>query len=401
MNHENRAVPHAEMPGALGLWSLLVCSLFPMVGLFAMGPALPRVAAAFPGNPDAELLTQLIGGASGLTFALSSPIIGSLIGRWGYKSVYLVSLVAFSVFGTLPALLGNLPFILASRAVLGICVAGAMTAGLAGLSTLPAAKRPALYGRNAMLSSVGAILIFPAVGALSAIDWHLPFYIHLLALLAVPAGATLPNNHVRVQVPASGGAAGHGLGVSPVLLALAAFVGLIMYFGPMFGPFYLHTIGVTDPRLVALPLSGMSFASLLMTSLYGRLHSRLGTRWLFAATLVLAGIGLLAAGVAPSLPAFIAAMFILSCGIAMFTPNLSSHIAETSLNAARGIGWAMSAMFAVQVVFPFLARAISQAIGPAGVFLVFGSCALVAGAVTGVVAWGHARTRIGAPSPAE
>ena len=70
----------AQVPGPLGLLALLVSSIFPMLGLFALGPALPRVAAAFPGDPNAELLAQLIGGAAGFSFALSSPIVGGMIG---------------------------------------------------------------------------------------------------------------------------------------------------------------------------------------------------------------------------------------------------------------------------------------------------------------------------------
>lgn len=381
MDVKNDAGQSAEMPRGVGLWALLVCALVPMVGLFGMGPALPLVAAAFPGDPDAELLTQLIGGASGIAFALSSPIIGMLIGRYGYKRVYIVSLIVFSIFGTLPALLDNLPVILATRVVLGVSVAGAMTAGLAGLGTLPASTRPRMYGRNAMLSSVGAILVFPAVGALSEIGWRLPFFIHTLALAIVPMALTLPFVQ-KAQAPSPDKAAqpvGSGLGVAPILLVLAGFIGLTMYVGPMFAPFYLHTIGVTDPRLAALPLSAMSVGSLIMTSSYGWLHTRLGAQLLFALTLFLTGGGLLVAGMAPSLPLFIAAMFAVSCGLAIFTPNLSSHIAATSTNTARGLGWAMSAMFAVQVAFPFIARWISQTFGSAGVFLIFGGCALLAG----------------------
>lgn len=394
---KNGSEHNAQMPGAVGLWALLVCALVPMVGLFAMGPALPMVAAAFPDDPDAELLTQLIGGASGIAFALSSPIIGMLIGRYGYKAVYIVSLIVFAIFGTLPVLLDNLPLILATRVVLGVSVAGAMTAGLAGLGTLPADVRPRMYGRNAMLSSVGAILVFPAVGALSELGWRLPFFVHALALVIVQMAMTLPSAPDPAQAKSDSVAAptGQGLGVAPILLVLAGFIGLTMYVGPMFAPFYLHTIGVTDPRLAALPLSAMSVGSLIMTSVYGRLHTRFGAQALFALTLLLTGGGLLVAGIASSLPLFIAAMFAVSCGLAIFTPNLSSHIAATSTNTARGIGWAMSAMFAVQVAFPFIARFISQAIGSAGVFLIFGACALLAGVGASLFARGGLRPAVG------
>lgn len=385
------------MPGAAGLWGLLVCSLAPMIGLFGMGPALPAMAAAFPDDPDAVLLAQLIGGASGIAFAVSSPVVGAMIGRVGYKRVYIASLVAFAVAGTVPVLLDSLPLILATRVVLGMAIAGAMTAGLAGLGALPAAVRPRMFGRNAMLTSVGAIVVFPLVGALSEIDWRLPFLIHALALAIVPLAMSLPAARGPAPAPAfaSGPARGQGLGVAPILLAMAGFIGLTMYIGPMFAPFHLRSIGVTDPGLAALPLSAMSLGSLMMTSAYGWLHGRFGAQALFALTLLLTGSGLLVAGLALALPMFIAGMFAVSCGLALFAPNLNSHITAVSTDPARGIGWAMSAMFAVQLAFPFIARLISQASGSAGVFLGFGAGALIAG--IGAGAWARSGARRAGP----
>ena len=370
------------MPGKAGLWALLVCSLFPMVGLFALGPALPRVAAAFGTDPHAIMLAQLMGGASGFSFALSSPLIGALIHRWGYRQIYIGSIVGFALIGSLPALMDNLVLILATRAVLGIAVAGAMTAGMTGLSTLPAALRPRMFGRNAVISSLGAIVAFPLVGAIATFGWRWPFLIHLVFLVVLPAALTLP----RTTGAAHAGqrAQAGGIGVSVAILALAAFLGLTMYVGPMFSPFYLHTIGVTDPRLAALPLSGMSLASLLMTSNYRRLHARFGTAGLFGGLLLAVGTGLVLAGLAPTLPVFAAAMILVSCGMSLFTPNLTAYIAATSPSPARGIGWAMSAMFVVQVLFPFLAGGVSRAVGPAAVFLVLGAIAL---AIATGIAW--------------
>ncbi len=156
----------------------------------------------------------------------------------------------------------------------------------------------------------------------------------------------------------------------------AAFIGLVMYVGPVFAPFYVSENGVTDPRLAALPMSAMSIGALIMASNYGRLHGRFGTTPLFFLTMALAGIGLVGAGLAGSLPVFIAAMFTVACGLALFTPNLGTYITSTSQRPARGIGWAMSAIFAVQILFPFIAQAIEAALGPAAVFLLLGGMAL-------------------------
>lgn len=388
----------AAAPGTAALWGLLFCGVFPMIGLFALGPAMPRVAAAFSGMPNAALLAQLMGGASGFSFALSSPLIGAAIERWGYRQIYILSLIGFAVLGTLPALFDNLWAILALRLVFGVTVAGAMTAGITGLGTLPEAIRPRMYGRNGTISSVGSILTFPLVGMLATISWHAPFLIHLVALLVVPLAMMLPRTvpaHRLARPPQ-----GRGIGVSARIVALCAFIGFIMYVGPMFSPFYLQTIGVTDPRLAALPLSGMSVASLVMTSLYGRLHDRLGTISVFGLILALVGLGLFAAGLAPALPLFMLAMAVTSSGLALFTPNVSAHIAATSANPARGIGWAMSAMFAVQVAFPFVAQAISRAVGPAAVFKILGGLALCV-AMGFVVRAGRAQSRRRAPARSE
>lgn len=351
-----------------------------MFGLFAIGVALPSVSAAFADNPDAELLAQLIGGAAGLSFAISSPIIGGLIERFGYRRVYVLSLSGFAVIGTVPVLLNSLELILATRLLLGITVAGAITSGMAGLGTLPSEIRARMFGRHAVSSSLGAIVCFPLVGALSEYGWRVPFFLHLLALAMIPLALTLdstPPRHAGHDGESADGATPpSGLGVPVGMLMIAAFIGLVMYVGPIFSPFYVSEIGVTDPRLAAIPLSAMSAGSLLTTTNYGRLHDRFGTTVLFGATLALVGSGLVLAGFSPSLPFFAASMMILACGLALFTPNMGSYITSTSARPARGLGWAMSAMFAVQAAFPFVAKAIEDALGPKAVFLVFGFAAL-------------------------
>ena len=371
------------MPGRAGLISLLLCTLFPMLGLFAIGVALPVVAQSFEDQPRAALLSQLIGGVAGLAFAVSSPVIGALIDRFGFKRIYIASLIGFALLGALPALLDSLPLIVVSRLFFGVTVAGALTAGMAGLGTLPAEVRAKMFGRNAVMTSLGAVVTFPLVGALASYDWRYSFLLYLLALLLVPLALTLDPAMEPKSVPPQitadlTRASDFRLGVSPALLLTAAFIGLVMYVGPVFAPFYVSEIGVSDPRLAALPMSAMSIGSLIMASNYGRLHGKFGTTPLFFLTMALAGSGLVGAGLAGSLPAFIAAMFAVACGLALFTPNLGTYITSTSQRPARGIGWAMSAIFAVQILFPFIAQAIEAALGPAAVFLLLGGVALAA-----------------------
>jgi len=372
---DSDAAAHS-MPGQAGLIALLLCSLFPLIGLFAIGIDLPRIADAFKDEPNAQLLAQLIGGGTGLAFALSSPLVGYLIDRFGYRNIYIGSLFIFAAIGVLPAFLDNLPLIVITRFILGVSVAGTITAGMSGLGKLPDNIRARMFGRNAMVSSLGAIICFPLVGRLAALGWRVPFAIHLIALLVIPLALTLPSERRIPQ--AARPVRARGLGVSTGLLLLAAFVGLTMFFGPSFAPFYLVSIGITDPELASVHLVTMSCCSLIMTTSYGWLHSRFGTTSLFWATLFLVGCGLVSAGFSSALPVFAASMGLVACGLAIFTPNLGSAISASSGgNPGRGIGWAMSAMFAVQVLFPFIAESIRATLGTKWVFLCFGAVSLV------------------------
>ena len=62
----------------------------------------------FHAQPNAELLSQLVGGIVGLAFAISSPFMGSLVGRYGYRAIYFWSVLVFSlVFNVAAAFIGR------------------------------------------------------------------------------------------------------------------------------------------------------------------------------------------------------------------------------------------------------------------------------------------------------
>lgn len=396
------ADPHSadDIPGRAGMLGLLLCGYFPMIGLFAIGVDLPRIAEAFSDEPNARLLAQLVGGVTGFAFALSSPLIGYAIDRFGYRQVYVVSLVAFAAIGVIPMLLDDLLLIVATRCVLGVAVAGAVTAGMTGLGSLPPALRARMFGRNAVLTSIGAIVMFPLTGALASIGWRGAFLVNLFALIVLPLALMIPDRHPAGPRPPrrerSAGRTRGATGVSAGLLGMAAFIGMTMFVGPMFSPFYLASIGITDPALVALPLSAMSLGSLLMTSNYARLHGRFGTTAIFGAILFLVGAGLIGAGFSITLPLFACGMFTVSCGLALFTPNLGAAISATASGSpGKGIGLAMSAMFIMQAIFPFVAEGIRSLLGPRGVFLCFGAVALLLAIGFGLAARGR-RTALAA-----
>src|ERR1700761_4254119 len=125
----------------LGRVTLLASSVPAILGLFAFGVVLPSIAAEFHAMPNAELLGQLVGGLVGLAFALRSPFMGILIGRFGYRAVYFWSMLAFSLAGVSVMAIHDIYLILLTRVIVGVAVAGTLVAAVTGISTLPERDR--------------------------------------------------------------------------------------------------------------------------------------------------------------------------------------------------------------------------------------------------------------------
>lgn len=140
--------------------------------MYGFGVALPPIAAAFADRPHALLLSQLIGGVVALAFAVGSAPVGRLIDRFGYRSVLLVSIVAFSFAGAAGGLMSNLYAILVTRVLLGFTVAGVLVSAFAGIGDLSARDRVRMYGFQGFVGGVLAICTFPAVGWAASLGWR-------------------------------------------------------------------------------------------------------------------------------------------------------------------------------------------------------------------------------------
>jgi len=88
--------------------------------------------------------------------------------------------------------LDDLWAILAARAVVGTCVAGIYTSGLAGISAFPPERRGALSGWLKVTAGLGAVLSFPLVATFVTHGWRAGFLLYLAALTIIPLALTVP-----------------------------------------------------------------------------------------------------------------------------------------------------------------------------------------------------------------
>lgn len=362
----------------MALCALALCTSFVALGFYSISVALSSIQDHFSSDPHAQLLLPLIGGIVPLAFALSSPLIGGLIERMGVRTVFMSSLLLLAVAGVAPALLNDLPTIVAMRALVGVAIAGVLNAGITGTGLLTEPTRTRMFGIISTLGAISGIVSFPLAGLLASWTWRAVFLLPLFALAVIPLALYLPRlgrSGGTRPGPQDGTKAPYGL------LLLAAFTGLVTYAAPMFLPFYLYDIGLTSPALTSIPLLAMSSCSLAASSGYALWRGRFGLRGVFVAGYGFIGAAFLLAGNAPSLLLVTVAMAIFGIGLGCIYPNLNTAAVFLGrANSARVIGKVNASLYGAQVLFPYIAGPIRTHAGSAAVFLIFGTLsAAVAG----------------------
>lgn len=374
--------------------ALLACGIFLTIGLFAPALLLPQIERAFAVEHNASLLTQLIGGVTCFFFAIGSPLAGLIIGRVGSRAVILPSVVLFTVSGVAPMLIDDLSLIVATRAVVGMAVAGIFTGALTAIGQLPDRQRQRLFGYLSVTSGIAALVLFPTVAELAKFGWRMGFTVYLIGIAVLP---------ILIAIPASLGRSTHaavanvGRATEPFLnrslvglLIIAALAGISIFIGGLFAPLYLaSSLGVTDTRLLAVPSTLGSVASPIAAAFYGVVYRRVGSD----ATMILALGGLAVAfalaGAADGLILFSIAMMVSGFMFGLLTPHVNAvALAHSSpVHASSVIGLANGVLFGSQLLAPFFVSAVQMVAAPAGVFIALAATL----ALTGLALGGHSR----------
>jgi MFS family permease len=350
---------------------LIGSNILIFLGLFSLAPALPAVRGAFAGAANVDLLTQLVGAMSGFTFALGSFGMGPLITRFGYRRVYIISLLAFALAGAGGAALHDLYSINVTRAIVGIACAGVVNAALVAIGELvPPAAQSRLLGVQALIGGISAIVLFPIIGRLGGIDWRLAFAVHLVALLFIPLVLALP---AAPPFQRAGAAQPRGRSVKPIILLTAAFAGMAVFIASVFGPLFLTTLGVTDSDLLSIPPTAAATGSVVGSALYVFLRPRLGLNGTFAFSLAAMAAGLATSGLSGSVWPLAAGAAATALGGGAFAPNLNAAAIEASPeNPGPALGVVNGVMYGAMILFPIVMNALTAVVGgPGGVLLVY------------------------------
>lgn len=303
--------------------------------------------------------------AHSLVIALSSPLWGWMIDRWGTRVPLAGGLVLYGLAGGAGVLTSSYVALLASRLVFGLGAAAVFTGTTVALLTLfQGAERDRVMGWRATATSLGGVLWPLLGGAVGGLSWQAPFAIYLVGVplgLAVLASLPLASSTEAGERDDGGPRRGMGwlLRRRPTLLGLYGLqlvTAVLMYALIVFLPQRLAQVGIEAPFLVSLYNVSMSAIMSLVGLIYATMRAHLGYDVLFRLTLAswVAAFLLLATTSSPLLIAVAPALLGLGQGIAL--PAITSLVGDTAPPELRGQATSMlgTVTFTGQFVSPLL-----------------------------------------------
>lgn len=375
---------------------LLASSLTVMAGAL-VAPAMPKIANHFAGLPDVEIKSRLLLTLPALGVVLAGGLAGFLTDRLGRLRVLLGALIIYAIGGASGLLLDSMSALLVGRFVLGVGVAGVMTAATTLIADLwPGPDRARFLGFQAAFMGLGGLFFLVGGGALADLHWRAPFAIYLLAaLLTVPAW--LAFRAVQGPAPGHGGpGVAEGPPASVWAVWAAGLVGFMLYYAiPTQLPFSLKERLGASGLQVGLVVGTSTLTSAVFSLLCRRVVNRLGRE----GTLMAAFTGM-AAGFALLAPALgwagvFVAVAIIGGGAGLLMPNLTGWLVAGTAPERRGrvLGGLTMASFAGMFISPLLTQPMRVRVGLHGGRGAFAAAAGVALAGALVTAVGRMRAR--------
>lgn len=322
--------------------------------------------------------------AHGLAIAISSPIVGRLIDRWGVRLPLATGLVVYGIGGGAGVLADSFPWLIASRLLLGLGAAAVFSGTTVTLLSLyQDGQRDRMLGWRTTATTAGGFIWPLLAGVLGNLTWHAAFTIYLVG---IPLGlATLLTLPTARPEPAQGKRIGAValLRTYPILLlwyALMLSIGLAMYSVAVFLPQRLAQIGVNEPFLVSWYQAVSAIASAIVGFTYARIRARSSYPTLLRIAMACWATGFVILGTVTQFPLVLCcgAVFGLANGLLM--PVVTVLIGDTPPPQLRGQATSLSgtAVFIGQFISPLVFGPLMQATSiTTGYLLAAGLCTLV------------------------
>lgn len=307
-----------------------------LLGLLSVGatlPVLPRYIAGPLASGDLEV--GIVGGAFAITGLACRPLAGHLADRRGRKRIVLIGALLTTLSGLLLFVPAGVPGLIVSRLFLGAGEGAIYTAGSAWIVDMtPPERRGRIIGLYG-LAIWGGLALGPLIGELLLqassfeVVWAFAAAAPLLGAaiaLRIPErfNPREPSEHERTLL--SREALRPGLGLSLAIVGYAAMAGFVVL--------HLDERGIGHG---AAAFTAFAATVVVVRIVGGWLPDRLGPVPCAVGAGILEAGGLVAIGLAESLPAALAGAVAMGAGFSLLFPSLALLVVNRVPEERRGV----------------------------------------------------------------
>ena len=371
--------------------ALLLIACLTVMAAATIAPALPRMADAYRGVANVELVTKLVLTAPALAIGLFAPLAGAIIDRFDRLTLLRGSLVLYGLAGAAGYVLHDLQAILASRFALGIAIAGTMTTTTALVGDYYRGEARARFAAvQSFAMSLGAVVSVGLGGLLADVDWRMPFLLYLSGWAALIPAILFLDEPPRgtARAPEEGDAHRVARGRVAAAYAITLFAVVMFYMTPVQLPFLVRAIGVESSAAAGAAIAVSSLAAAAGAAAYPRLRRFNSVLAVYAWAIGAMAVGYGLIGIAGSYGAVIVGVVASGFGVGVFFPNSSLWVLALAPPRLRGrlVGGLTAAIFLGQFLSPLLLE-------PVVAFTSLGTAFGIAAVAMALVATGLALVR--------
>jgi len=370
--------------------TLLLAGIMTILGGAAMAPALPSIRDHFGDLENIDYLSRFVLTLPALFIAITAPLAGYLVDRFGRMKILIFSLALAGLGGTSGYFASSLSLILVGRGLVGIAVAGIMTSSTTLIADYYVGEeRGKLLGLQSGLMGLGGTVLLMVTGRLADSQWNTPFLIHLAALAVLPftlvylyeplQGNRCQGDHPPVGEPGACAAESEIRASQPTVsdspplvvpVKLLAFIYLTIifieinfYILPLYLPFYLGDLLGASATQSGIAISFLSMSYALSSIFLGKAMARRDRISVMISSFVILGLGygLISLGAA-SIVLYLGLVFS-GIGLGIMIPSFYVWLANEMPVAIRGraLGGFTTAVFLGQFLSPILSQPLISA----------------------------------------
>lgn len=358
--------------------TILLTSGLAFLAPSAVAPGLPALEAEFSHLENSELLSRLVLTMPMLFIALSGPLVGYAIDRFGRRNMLLGCTLMYGVSGISVLVLDSLTAILISRAILGVFLAGILTSVTALIGDyFEGDERNRIAGLQGAFMSFGTLLFVVVAGMLAEIHWRVGFILFAYAFLM------LPLMYLSLYEPVSRSAQDkaavprltRGQWIVIGSVCFLTFLTMLAFFMiPSQTQFFLVEIGVEDPTRAGIAIGMFNLTAGFASLAYSRIRARLSPEAIFALIFAFGGVGFIMTSQATTFTGTLIAMAAGGFSVGAFIPNANmAIISRASINVrGRALGALTTLFFLGQFASPFYSVPIATTTSVGHAFYVTG-----------------------------